>query len=123
MDRTRLLTGLVTVAAVVLAAVPAVVVFGLGWLPLGHPGVPSGGQVPPDTTLPELWVLLALFYLAWMFGLMVLLIWTYDRLGRNWRSWDRAPRREKKRRRRLSAGLSYLAAQEKGRRAGKKGGT
>lgn len=123
MDLTRLLTGLVTVAAVVLAALPAAVVFGLGWLPLGHPSVPSGGEVPPDTTSPELWVLFALFYLAWMLGLMVLLIWTYDRLGRNWRSWDRAPRREKKRRRRLGAGMQYLEGQEKARRAGKKGGT
>ena len=123
MDRTRLLTGLVTVVAVVLAALPALVVFGLGWLTFGHPSVPSGGVVPPDTTSPEQWVLFALFYLAWMLALMVLLIWTYDRLGRYWRSWDRAPRREKKRRRRLGAGLSYLAAQEKARRAGKKGGT
>ena len=123
MDRTRLLTNLVTIAAVVLAAVPAALVFGLGWLTMGHPSVPSGGTVPPDTTSPELWVLFALFYLAWMFALMVLLIWTYDRLGRNWRSWDRAPRREKKRRRRLSAGMGYLEGQEKARRAGKKGGT
>ena len=122
MDRTRLLTGLVTAAAVVLAVAPAAVVFGLGWLTFGHPSVPSGGVVPPDTTSPEQWVLFALFYLAWMFALMVLLIWTYDRLGRYWRSWDRAPRREKERRRRLGAGLSYLAAQEKARRAGKKGG-
>ena len=123
MDRTRLLTSLVTVAALVLAAAPAAIVFGLGWLTMGHPSVPSGGEVPPDTTSPEAWVLFALSYLAWMFALMVLLIWTYDRLGRNWRSWDRAPRREKKRRRRLSAGLSYLEGQEKTRRAGKKGGT
>jgi hypothetical protein len=123
MDLTRLLTGLVTVAAVALAAVPAIVVFGLGWLTLGHPGVPSDGAAPPDTSSPELWVLFALFYLAWMLGLMVLLIWTYDRLGRNWRSWDRAPRRAKNRRRRLGAGLSYLEGQEKARRAGKKGGT
>jgi hypothetical protein len=123
MDRTRLLTGLVTVAAAVLAALPAVVVFAAGWLPFGHPGVPSGGQVPPDTSSPELWVLFALFYLAWMLGLMVLLIWSYDRLGRNWRSWDRAPRREKKHRRRLGAGLGYMAGQEKARRPGKKDGT
>jgi hypothetical protein len=123
MDRTRLLTSFATVTAVVLAAVPAVVVFGLGWLTLGHPSVPSGGTVPPDTTSPEQWVLFALFYLAWMFGLMVLLIWTYDRLGRYWHSWDRAPRREKKRRRRLSAGMSYLEGQEKARNADKKDGT
>jgi hypothetical protein len=122
MDRMRLLSGLVTVAAVVLAAVPAFVVFGLGWLTFGHPSV-SRDQLPPSTSSPEQWVLFALFYLAWMFGLMVLLIWTYDHLGRNWRSWDRVPRPEKKRRRRLGAGLDYLAGQEKARRAGKKGGT
>ncbi|MCX6373303.1 MAG: hypothetical protein NTX16_09540 [Actinobacteria bacterium] len=123
MNPTRLLTGLVTVTAVALAAAPAIVVFGLGWLTLGPVGVPTTTTVPPDTTSPEQWVLFALFYLAWMLGLMVLLIWTYDRLGRNWRSWDRAPRRETKRRRRLGAGLSYLEGQEKARRAGKKGGT
>ena len=123
MDRTRLLTGLVTVAAVVLAAAPAVAVFGFGWFSLWHRGVFVGGELPPDTTSPELWVVFALFYFAWMLGLMVLLIWAYDRLGRYWHSWDRAPRREKKRRRRLGAGLSYLAGQEKERRAGKKGGT
>ena len=123
MDRTRLLTGLVTVAAVVLAAAPAVAVFGFGWFSLWHRGVFVGGELPPDTTSPELWVVFALFYFAWMLGLMVLLIWTYDRLGRYWHSWDRAPRREKKRRRRLGAGMSYLEGQEKARRAGKKGGT
>ena len=122
MNLNRLLTGLVTVAAVALAAAPAIVVFGLGWLTLGHLGEPSGGGAPPGTSSPELWVLFALFYLAWMLGLMVLLIWTYDRLGRYWHSWDRAPRREKKRRRRRGAGLSYLEGQEKARRAGKKGG-
>jgi len=121
MDRTRLLTGLVTLAAVVLAAVPALVVFGLGWLSFGHFAAVAG-EVPRDSSSPEMWVVFALFYLAWMLGLMVLLIWAYDHLGRNWRSWDRAPRPEKKRRRRLGAGLSYLEGQEKARRAGKKGG-
>jgi len=122
MDRTRLLTGLVTLVAVVLAAVPAVVVFGLGWLSFGHFAAVAG-EVPRDASSPEMWVLFALFYLAWMLGLMVLLIWAYDHLGRTWRSWDRAPRPEKKRRRRLGAGLSYLEGQEKARDAGKKGGT
>ena len=89
MDRPRLLTGLVTVAAVVLAAVPAVVVFGLGWLTLGHPSRALRRHAcRPTPPHPSSWVLFALFYLAWMLGLMVLLIWTYDRLGRNWRSWD-----------------------------------
>jgi hypothetical protein len=122
MGRTRLLTGLVTLAAVVLAAVPALVVFGLGWLSFGHFAAVAG-EVPRDASSPEMWVLFALFYLAWMLGLMVLLILAYDHLGRNWRSWDRAPRPEKKRRRRLGAGLSYLEGQEKARDAGKKGGT
>jgi len=112
-DRHRTLRALVTVAAIVLAVLPAVVVFGLGWLTLGHPEVPVGGTAPRDTTPLEAWALFALFYFAWMFGLMVLLIWVFDRMGYHWRSWDRAPRREKKRRLRLSAGMSFLAGQEK----------
>jgi hypothetical protein len=123
MDRTRLLAGLSTVTAVVLAALPAVLIFGFGWFSLWRRGAAVGGVIPPNTSPPEAWVLFALFYLFWMLGLMVLLIWTYDHLGRNWRSWDRAPRPEKKRRRRLGVGLRYLEAQEKARRAGKKGGT
>jgi hypothetical protein len=115
MDRTRFLRTVVTVAAVVLAVLPAAVVFGLGWLPIGHPDVPGGGSVPPDTTPLEAWVLFSLFYLGWMFALMVLLIWTYDRLGHHWRSWDRPPRKQKKRRVRLSAGMNFLAGQEKAR--------
>ena len=115
MDRGRTLRTVVTVAAILLAVLPAAVVFGCGWLTFGHPSVPVGGTVPRDATPPEAWALFALFYLAWMFGLMVLLIWTFDRLGHHWRSWDRAPRKEKKRRLRLSAGLGFLAGQEKAR--------
>jgi hypothetical protein len=111
------------VAAVALAALPAVVVFGFGWFSLWHGGTAVDGVIHPDSTPPEAWVLFAVAYLAWMLGLMVLVIWSYDRLGRNWHSWDRAPRRDKKRRRRLGAGLSYLEKQEEARRAGKKGGT
>jgi hypothetical protein len=114
-DRGRTLRTVVTVAAIVLAVLPAAVVFGFGWLTFGHPSVPAGGTVPRDATPPEAWALFALFYVAWMFGLMVLLIWTFDRLGHHWRSWDRAPRKEKKRRLRLTAGLGFLAGQEKAR--------
>jgi uncharacterized protein HemY len=122
MDRTRLLTGLATVTAAVLAALPAVLVFGFGWFSLWHRGAAVGGVIPANTTPPEVWVLFALFYLVWMVGLMVLLVWTYDRLGRNWHSWDRPPRREKKRRRRLEAGLKYVEGQDEARSTGKKGG-
>lgn len=115
MERPRLLRTLVTVAAVVLAAVPAAVAFGLGWLTFGHPDAPGGGPTPPDTTPPEAWALFALFYLAWLFALMVLVIWSFDRVGHHWRAWDRAPRKEKKRRRRVAAGMDFLAGQQKAR--------
>ncbi len=113
MDGLRLLRILVTVAALALAAVPAVVAFGLGWLSFGHPDVPTGGAPLPDTTSPVAWALFAVFYFFWLFGLMVLVIWSFDRIGHHWHAWDRAPRREKKRRRRLHAGMDFLAGQEK----------
>ncbi|MFA4965710.1 MAG: hypothetical protein WC709_08770, partial [Thermoleophilia bacterium] len=84
MPARRPLRTLVSVAAVALAALPAALVFGLGWLPLGHPAVPSGGVTPRDPSRPEWWVLFALVYLVWMLGLMVAVIWCYDRLGANW---------------------------------------
>jgi hypothetical protein len=113
MDRTRILKALVTVAALVLAVVPAAVAFGFGWLSIGHPDVPGGGTVPPDTTSPDAWALFAVFYLGWMFALMVLTIWSFDRIGHHWRAWDREPRRQKRRRRRMTAGVDFLAGQEK----------
>jgi len=117
-DRRHLLTVALTVAAVALAALPAAVVFGLGWL--GPAGSPPTGAVTDRT--PEAWVLFALFYLVWMGGLMVLLIVANDRLGRHWRSWDRDPRPRKRQRRRLAAGMSYLAGQERARAAEARGG-
>jgi hypothetical protein len=113
MARRRLLTWLLTLAALALAALPAAVAFGLGWLSLGPLGVARGGSLPPDTTPPERWVLFALVYFAWMFGAMVLLVWCHDRLGRHWTAWERAPRLRERRRRRVAAGLSFLAGQEK----------
>lgn len=113
MDRTRLLKTLVTVAVAVLAVLPAVVVFGLGWLSIGHPDVPGGGTVPPDTTPPEAWAAFAVFSFVWLFGLMVAAVWTFDRIGHHWHAWDRVPRKEKKRRRRLRAGVDFLAGQQK----------
>jgi hypothetical protein len=107
-DRRHFLFVALTVITVALAAAPAAVVFGLGWLSLGSSSVSAARA-------PEAWALFALFYLAWMLALMVALIVANDRLGRHWRSWDRAPRTEKKARRRLAAGMRYLAGQEKAR--------
>ena len=115
MDRSRLLKTLITVAALALVALPAVVAFGLGWLSFGHPDVPNGGATLPDTTPLEAWALFAVVYFFWLFGLMLLVVWSFDRVGHHWRAWDRAPRKEKKKRRRLSAGVGFLAGQEKAR--------
>jgi formate hydrogenlyase subunit 3/multisubunit Na+/H+ antiporter MnhD subunit len=105
----RPVLALVTIAAVALAAAPAVVVFSAGWLSLTSTGDGAAQRIP------EAWALFALFYLVWMLGLTVLLIVANDRLGRHWQSWDRAPRDGKKPRRRREAGLKYLAGQEKAR--------
>lgn len=113
MDVRRLLLALSTFALVVLAAAPALVVFGLEWLSLGD--APASGDASSAGSSPESWVLFAGFYLAWMFGLMALAIVVNDRLGRRWRSWDRSPRLQKKRLRRREAGLKYLEGQEKAR--------
>jgi hypothetical protein len=114
-DRSRLLKTLITVAALALVALPAVVAFGLGWLSFGHPDVPNGGATPPDTTPLEAWALFAVLYFIWLFGLMLLVVWSFDRVGHHWHAWDRAPRREKKKRRRLNAGVGFLAGQDKAR--------
>ena len=105
MDARGLRSALLTLGVVVLAVVPAVIVFGLGWLP---PGKPAAGA--PDRT-PEVWTLFVLVYFFWLLGLMLLTIVVNDRMGRHWRSWDRAPRPEKKRRRRVAAGMKYLEGQ------------
>ena len=121
MDRRRLLIILVPVGLIVLSLVPATVTFGLGWLSL--PSIqPPGASPARDTTSLEAWTLFAVFYLVWMVALMVLFIWSYDRLDYHWQYHERPPRREKKRRRRLSAGMQYLEGREKAQRGGKKGG-
>ena len=122
MDRRRLLILFVPVGLIVLALVPALVTFGLGWLRL--PSIqPPGASPARDTTSLEAWTLFAVFYLVWMLALMVLFIWSYDRLDYHWQYHRRAPRPPKKQRRRLAAGMDFLAGQDEARRAGKKGGT
>lgn len=121
MGRRRLLIILVPLGLIVLTLVPATVTFGLGWLRL--PAIqPPGASPARDTTSLEAWTLFAVFYLVWMVALMVLFIWSHDRLDYHWQYHERPPRPPKKGRRRLAAGLGFLDGQEKARRAGKKGG-
>jgi len=102
----RLLRILVPLAALLLVVLPAFVVFRAGWLALGQVEAPS----------LERWVLFIVLYLGWLLALAVAWIWCNDRLGIHWHAWDRAPRREKRRRRRRDAGLRLLEGQETARR-------
>jgi hypothetical protein len=109
--RTALIT-LVTAGLVLLACLPAVVAFGLGWLQL--PQFQSWGEPPAkDTTTLEAWTLFALFYLVWMGGLMVLLVWSFDRIGHHWQYHERPPGPQKKQRRRARATMQAMHAEEK----------
>ena len=110
MHRRTALIALVTAGLIVLACVPAVVTFGLGWLPLPHIQ-PSGAAPAKDTTSLEAWTLFALFYLAWMAGLMVLLVWSFDRIGHKWHYSERKPRPQKKELRRARATMQALNAE------------
>jgi len=110
-ERRRVVSVVLTVAFVALAMAPAVVVFSAGWLSAGSHS-PAGDA--SDRT-PEAWVVFTLFYLLWMLGLTIGLITINDRRGLHWRSWDRSSRPEKKRRRRLAAGMKYLEGQEEAR--------
>jgi hypothetical protein len=110
--RRTALIWLVTAGILLLAAVPAAVTFGLGWLRL--PSIQPWGAPPArDTTTLEAWVLFAVFYLLWMFGLTVLLVWSFDRIGHRWRPYDRPPRPEKKSRRRARATMQQMGAEQK----------
>jgi hypothetical protein len=110
--RRTALIWLVSAGVIVLALAPAVVVFGLGWLSAPH--IRSWGEPPArDTTTLEQWVLFALFYLAWMVALMVLMIWLFDRIGHRWRSYDRSPRRKKKSERRARATMRHIDAEQR----------
>jgi hypothetical protein len=114
MDRRRLLIIFVPVGLILLALVPAVVTFGLGWLRL--PAIQPPGAVPArDTTSLESWALFAVFYFIWMMTLLVLFIWSYDRLDYHWQYHQRSPRPPKKQRRRMAAGMGFLAGQEEAR--------
>lgn len=111
MDRRRLLITLVTIGLLALAVMPAVVVFGLGWLRLPHIQ-PIGGPPVEDTTTLEAWTVFALFYLVWMVALTVVLVWSFDHLGSSWRPPERSPRPTRKECRRARATLRAVAAEQ-----------
>jgi len=113
-DRRRLLIAIVSAAAVVLAAVPALVVFGQGWLPLPH-RVISPDAAQPYGGSPEAWTLFALFYLAWMAADVTLLVFLYDRIGFRYLPRETKPLEPRRKRRRRTAGVRYLEAQERAR--------
>ena len=111
MHRRTALIWLVTAGLIVLAALPALVTFGLGWLQLPHIQ-PWGAPPAKDTTSITGWTLFALFYLAWMVGLTVLLVWSFDRIGHQWRYYERSSRPPKKTRRRARATMQAINAEQ-----------
>ena len=111
MHRRTALIVLVTAGLIVLACLPAVVTFGLGWLQLPHIQ-PWAAPAAKDTTSPEAWTLFAVFYLGWMFGVVVLLVWSFDRIGHQWQPYDRAPRPQKRSRRRTRATMQAINAEQ-----------
>ncbi len=114
MDRRRNALIAVAVGFVVLAAVPVVVTFGLGWLHL--PAVqPSGKPAVPDATPPEAWALFAVLYGAWLVALTIGLVWANDRIGYHWQPPERERRPSKKERRRRAATMSVIGAEQEAR--------
>lgn len=109
--RRTVLVWLISAGLVVLVCLPAVLAFGLGWLRLPHIQ-PPGSPPAKDTTPPEAWVLLAVFYLAWLAGLMVLTIWLFDRIGHHWHYYEKTPRPRKKERRRARATMRHVNAEQ-----------
>ena len=110
MHRRTAFIALVTAGLIVLACLPAVVTFGLGWLQLPHIQ-PWGAPPAKDTTSLEAWTLFAVFYLAWMAVLVVLLVWSFDRIGHKWRYYESTPR-SKKERRRARASMQAVNAEQ-----------
>jgi hypothetical protein len=111
MHRRAALIWLVTAGLIVLACLPAVVTFGLGWLRLPH--IQTWGAPPArDTTSLEAWTLFAVFYLFWMVGLTVLLVWSFDRIGHKWRYYESTPRAQRKSRRRARATMRQMGAEQ-----------
>jgi len=107
MDRRRLALVGVTLGLIVLALLPAVVAFSAGWLHLPHIEPPLH-PAAPDRTPPEAWAAFAVFYLFWIVGGAILLVWCYDRLGYHWQPHERKPRLSRKERRKRAAVMGAL---------------
>ena len=86
---------------------PAVVAFSAGWLHLPHIEPPLH-PAAPDRTPPEAWAAFAVFYLFWIVGGAILLVWCYDRLGYHWQPHERKPRLSRKERRKRAAVMGAL---------------
>jgi len=111
MDRRRLALAGVTLGLVVLALLPAVVAFSAGWLHL--PQIePPGHPAAPDHTAPEAWAAFAVFYLFWIVGAAILLVWCYDRLGYHWQPVERKPRLSRRERRKRAAVMGALTMED-----------
>jgi hypothetical protein len=115
-SRRSLLVALVTLAAMAVAAAPAVVAFGLGWMSLGWESEEAGIGRLADPNPIEAWVLLALAFLVWVPLVLVGLIWALDRLGHHYTPVDRQKRPSRRERRRRRAALKYGEGVETARR-------
>ncbi len=111
MHRRTALIWLITAGLIVLACLPAFVTFGLGWLRLPHIQ-PWGAPPARDTTTLEAWTLFAVFYLFWMVGLVVLMVWAFDHVGHSWRYYESTPPAHKKSRRRARATARHMGAEQ-----------
>ena len=109
-SRRGLVKAIVTLAALVLLAVPAAVFVAAGWIEVTF--TPWGEQPGPDPTPIEVWALLALVYLVWAPLLLAGLVVAHDRLGYRFTPVERRPRPSAKERRRRGAGLRFVAPQE-----------
>jgi hypothetical protein len=103
---------LVTLAALALATAPAVVAFGLGWMELGWDQDRDGIGALVDENSIEAWTALALAFLVWVPLVLAALIVVLDRIGRHYTPREHTPRRTKRERRRLQAGLRYMTGRQ-----------
>jgi len=109
-SRRRLAKALVTLAALAALAAPAALALALGWIEIHFT---AWNEEPgPDPTSVEVWVLLALAYVVWAPLVMAGMALAFDRLGYRFVPVEREPRPSAKERRRLRAGLGYLASRE-----------
>ena len=111
-SRRSLLKALVTLGALAVLLVPAVVVFGLGWIRVQSPeAYPRQEQTPI-----EAWAALALFYILWVGLVLAGLIAALDRLGYKYTPVEQPPYESRRKKRRRAAGLGYLRAREEASR-------